>query len=1337
MEAGLHGKAGDYVQCPVRMEQQYAKERVTTPHLHMEDKTVAEKDKKQGHATQQKLVQQVHIELVCKHNMTAIVADPFNCAQFYDCSHNLSALGKPFLRECNYPDLFSSSTKSCEPFSTVTGNCGRRKEVQAPSVLNFLCSKNHSAAIPDPENCAKFYNCSKLLSSKTLEDMKTECGYPDLFSLSTGRCQNFKTVNCTKRKEPVTPCEYYKNLCALNSTKCIPCYKRLPSCQGLTNGNEAFPGKLWQADYIVCDTNRTMNISHCSQGEYFNPRLSTCKKDVPNVDIPDYCLANPKALLPKKDNCGQYINCSDSGFDGNHTMECLYPDLFSLISMSCQWFENVTCHQRMEPQAPCDYQQNLCAPMNKSCIPCKKRLPSCVTLPDGKNPINWLLWKPDYAICYKNRTIDIEKCSSRFFDPVQRKCLSKAIPSNIDKICKQNPKAIFRKNDNCAQYYNCSVDNSKYGKHLQECKYPDLFSTISMRCENFNIVKCDNRTEPQTPCEYVQNQCAKSNVSCVPCPKRLPSCQGLTNGKEAFQGKLWQTDYIVCDTNRTMNFTQCSQGEYFNPRLNTCMEEVPKVDIQNYCTAHPKALLPKKDNCGQYSNCSDSGFDGNHTMECLYPNLFSLTSLSCQWFENVTCDGRMEPQAPCEYQQNLCAPTNKSCIPCKKRLPSCVTLPDGKNPINWLLWKLDYAICYKNRTIDIRKCPARFFDPVQRKCLEKASPNNIDEICKQNPKAIFRKNDNCAQYYNCSVDNSKYGKHLQECNYPDLFSTISMRCENFKIVKCDNRTEPQAPCEYVQNQCVTSNISCVPCPKRLPSCQGLTNGKEAFQGKLWRADYIVCDTNRTMNINQCSQGEHFNPRLNTCMKDVPEVDIPDFCSAYPDALLPKKDNCGQYINCSDSGFDGNHTMECLYPDLFSLTSMSCQWFENVTCNKRMEPQAPCEYQKNLCAPANRSCIPCKNRLPSCVTLPDGKNPINWLLWKPDYAICYKNRTIDIRKCSSRFFDPIQKNCLERASPNNIDKICKQNPKAIFRKNDNCAQYYNCSVDNSKYGKHLQECKYPDLFSTISMRCENFKTVKCDNRTEPQAPCEYVQNQCVTSNISCVPCPKRLPSCQGLTNGKEAFQGKLWQADYIFCDTNRTINITQCSQGEYFNSRLSTCMTDVPKVDVPDFCAVHPLDIVPALDNCARYFNCSAVNAAPPSLIKARNLANSAVVDQMECSYPALFDVSSGDCRNFTSVTCDRRPEPQAPCEYLQNICESSDLNCLPCPQRLPTCVGKANGPNPFPNKLWSPDFILCYHNRTLKIEKCSKGYFHPIANICMEIVDPGKLKQRLDNIYCM
>ena len=34
-----------------------------------------------------------------------------------------------------------------------------------------------------------------------------------------------------------------------------------------------------------------------------------------------------------------------------------------------------------------------------------------------------------------------------------------------------------------------------------------------------------------------------------------------------------------------------------------------------------------------------------------------------------------------------------------------------------------------------------------------------------------------------------------------------------------------------------------------------------------------------------------------------------------------------------------------------------------------------------------------------------------------------------------------------------------------------------------------ECPYPDLFSSITNRCERFTTVSCKDRPEHQAPCK--------------------------------------------------------------------------------------------------------------------------------------------------------------------------------------------------------------------------------------------------------
>lgn len=73
-------------------------------------------------------------------------------------------------------------------------------------------------------------------------------------------------------------------------------------------------------------------------------------------------------------------------------------------------------------------------------------------------------------------------------------------------------------------------------------------------------------------------------------------------------------------------------------------------------------------------------------------------------------------------------------------------------------------------------------------------------------------------------------------------------------------------------------------------------------------------------------------------------------------------------------------------------------------------------------------------------------------------------------------------------------------------------------------------------------------------------------------------------------------------------------------------------------------------------------------------------------------------------------------------DYKQNVCKGT--NCKPC---LPSCVGIADGDQPFPTKLWMEDYIRCYKNRTITAKKCPPGqYFHPIDHKCKTKVDKGK-----------
>lgn len=71
-----------------------------------------------------------------------------------------------------------------------------------------------------------------------------------------------------------------------------------------------------------------------------------------------------------------------------------------------------------------------------------------------------------------------------------------------------------------------------------------------------------------------------------------------------------------------------------------------------------------------------------------------------------------------EYLQNLCTGKNKNCQPCTERLPSCIGLPNGFNPIMESLWKKDYIECKDNRTIAVKSCTNGVFDPYNRECMK-------------------------------------------------------------------------------------------------------------------------------------------------------------------------------------------------------------------------------------------------------------------------------------------------------------------------------------------------------------------------------------------------------------------------------------------------------------------------------------------------------------------------------------------------------------------------------------------------------------------------------------------
>ena len=71
-----------------------------------------------------------------------------------------------------------------------------------------------------------------------------------------------------------------------------------------------------------------------------------------------------------------------------------------------------------------------------------------------------------------------------------------------------------------------------------------------------------------------------------------------------------------------------------------------------------------------------------------------------------------------EYLQNLCSGKDPTCEPCIERLPSCIGLLDGNNPVPNRTWLAQYITCYKERTLDVHTCPeGSVFDPYIKTCI--------------------------------------------------------------------------------------------------------------------------------------------------------------------------------------------------------------------------------------------------------------------------------------------------------------------------------------------------------------------------------------------------------------------------------------------------------------------------------------------------------------------------------------------------------------------------------------------------------------------------------------------
>ncbi|XP_052778891.1 uncharacterized protein LOC128216371 [Mya arenaria] len=225
-----------------------------------------------------------------------------------------------------------------------------------------------------------------------------------------------------------------------------------------------------------------------------------------------------------------------------------------------------------------------------------------------------------------------------------------------------------------------------------------------------------------------------------------------------------------------------------------------------------------------------------------------------------------------------------------------------------------------------------------------------------------------------------------------------------------------------------------------------------------------------------------------------------------------------------------------------------------------------------------------------------------------------------------------------------------------------------------------------------------------------------------------------------TPGEYEIIGKADCTGYYLCVFGNPVEMPPCPPGSVFSSSSNVC---VPKGSIYDDCKkttdgsgshitespdqghLSPVERCNRDGNgvfhhpteCQAFYNCSVRYTPEIPRFFEQHL--------VECPYPQLFNTETKQCDHFENVKCGTRTEFKDGCQYKSNMCGSS--HCIPCNVRLPSCEGKRDGINIHPVKIWTPFYVVCYKERTVKEDRCKVDengrtqLFHPEKNECVSL----------------
>ncbi|KAL5004423.1 hypothetical protein ScPMuIL_017879 [Solemya velum] len=533
------------------------------------------------------------------------------------------------------------------------------------------------------------------------------------------------------------------------------------------------------------------------------------------------------------------------------------------------------------------------------------------------------------------------------YDYVESYCYKEASGMEIPDVCAAGA-TVMPHPRGCQLFYDCGITDVSSPiseAYVNECEYPMLFSTVSLSCEIFDGVTCGDRQEFTNGCDYEKNSCDGTACSCA---EEYPSCDNSSDGSAVFVGKEWTPAYITCRGGRLIEKNTCENDTdgpmIFDPDNLGCKNvyHIPQNQGGKMpdCDNKVDGKYPDEDGvCDYYIQCTNGAFIDR--VMCSDGSVFSISSKQCELKENVCgdcgtktdCGGTTQkPQLTClSFGQDGYIATADTFHTRCNMADQC--FHQGASSIGYnCLPGLKYFRGTTNSTDPSVICTN---DYVESYCYKEASGMKIPDVCAAGA-TVMPHPRGCQLFYDCGITDVSSPiseAYVNECEYPKLFSTVSLSCEIFDGVTCGDRQEFTNGCDYEKNRCDGAVCSCA---EEYPSCDNSSDGSAVFRGKEWTPAYITCRSGRLIEKKTCENDNDgpmiFDPDNLECKNiyHIPQNQggkMPD-CDNKVDGKYPDEDgDCDYYVQCTSGAFIDR--VMCPDGSVFSISSEQCELKENV------------------------------------------------------------------------------------------------------------------------------------------------------------------------------------------------------------------------------------------------------------------------------------------------------------------------------------------------------------------------------------------------------------------------